>query len=376
VFVLYDHPLPVADSIKHVGVLLQGNLNSMDRTIQASTRLRSCVYTMCRRGLTSKFVNPLTCLKVIKTVYLPKMLYGCELWNSLTRTENLILERSYRHVIKTIQNLHRRTRTDVVLGLLGLLPLEAEIDTRKLCFVGGLLCMNRQYLPHKVCVTRLLSIIYQHSSQERGFIPDILRLLDKYNLRPHVKTFIASGTFSPKPKWKKLVRKSVFDYHRLAWRERIDADYSLRTFSKIHPSLTVHPAWYVAKENPAYRASANFLVKCCAVIRDMPDVNTLCERCGNMYSDPITHAMARCDYLQDSREEMWLELINVGPIEFSAYLHSLSSEDFTICVLSCRPYFTLETADTKLFAEIAVRYTHRLCKELYGRRDITTVAQT
>ena len=77
-------------------------------------------------------LNPLTCIKIYNSVVLPKALYGCESWSQLSVSNILHLERAQRFCIKYIQGFGIRTRTDVALGLLGVLPLESEVDFKKL----------------------------------------------------------------------------------------------------------------------------------------------------------------------------------------------------------------------------------------------------
>ena len=72
---------------------------------------------------------------------LPKALYGCETWFSLTTNNILLLERAYRFCVKYMQVLSTRTRTDAALSLLGMFSIESEIDLRKLTLFGQF-CRN------------------------------------------------------------------------------------------------------------------------------------------------------------------------------------------------------------------------------------------
>ena len=46
------------------------------------------------------------------------------------------LERSHRFCIKGMQSLGMQTRTDTTLSLMGIFPLETEIDFRKFTLFG------------------------------------------------------------------------------------------------------------------------------------------------------------------------------------------------------------------------------------------------
>ena len=85
--------------------------------------------------------KPLTCIKLYRSVVLPKALYGCESWSNLSDSSTTQLERAHRFCIKFMQGFGIRTRTDIAIGLLGVLSLESEIDFKKLSMLGQL-CPN------------------------------------------------------------------------------------------------------------------------------------------------------------------------------------------------------------------------------------------
>ena len=66
--------------------------------------------------------------KIIRQVCYPKALYGGEILGKLTKTETLMLERTHHYVCKFIQGLHRRTRTDMCLSLIGWFNLNSFIN--------------------------------------------------------------------------------------------------------------------------------------------------------------------------------------------------------------------------------------------------------
>lgn len=52
----------------------------------------------------------------------------------VSQTDILLLERSHRLCLKTIQEIDRKTRTRVALGLIGSSDLKYEIEKRKATF--------------------------------------------------------------------------------------------------------------------------------------------------------------------------------------------------------------------------------------------------
>ena len=83
-------------------------------------------------------LHTLSCQKIYKCIVLPNALYGCENWSHISEEKMLTLERAHRYCIKYMQGLHRWTRTDIALSLIGIHTIESEIDFRKLILFGQL----------------------------------------------------------------------------------------------------------------------------------------------------------------------------------------------------------------------------------------------
>ena len=99
---------------------------------------------------------------------------------SLTDRDSLTLERSHRLCLKQVQGLHIRSRTKIVLGLLGAFPIEAELDKRKLTFLGQLCRLESDCASKSIFLLRVCS--YQYDLTQLGFIADVVKLLHKYDL--------------------------------------------------------------------------------------------------------------------------------------------------------------------------------------------------
>ena len=61
-------------------------------------------------------------------------------------------------------------------SLLKVLPIDSEIDARKLLFLGRLCRMNCETLPKQIFLARLFSYLEKLSNAQYGFIPDALQL--------------------------------------------------------------------------------------------------------------------------------------------------------------------------------------------------------
>jgi hypothetical protein len=94
----------------------------------------------------------------------------------------------------------------MVTGMLGLTSLEAYIDLKKLLFLGTLCNLKPSEMISKVFITRLMHAKTKVTISSLGFIPDVLKLLDKYKLTNYIRQFIESVLFPAKVKWKKCVK--------------------------------------------------------------------------------------------------------------------------------------------------------------------------
>ena len=119
-----------------------------------------------------------------------------------------MLEMAHRFCVKYLQSLPKRTNTDLALSLINLQNIEHEIDYRKLMFLRQLCCLPLDYTAKEIFLYRLVNFNGRVSSQ-RGFIPDIHRILGKYSLTHVLHTFAEIGTFISKTSWKRLVGDKI-----------------------------------------------------------------------------------------------------------------------------------------------------------------------
>ena len=113
-------------------------------------------------------------------------------------------------------------------------------------------------------------------------------------------------------------------------------------FKLIHPVIKVHRTWAVAKLFPELRVTAKYVIGLCAIVR-IEDEKLLCDKCGMFYFNIIEHILFSCDFIVELREDLWRDIININPIDFSVYMDSLTSLKFTAELLSCDTKYELES---------------------------------
>ena len=73
--------IPCDDNYTHLGVVINRKCRLSDRIAASCTKGRKSYFALSDLG--SPYLNPLTTSHLYKTVVLPSVLYGCELWNGI-----------------------------------------------------------------------------------------------------------------------------------------------------------------------------------------------------------------------------------------------------------------------------------------------------
>jgi hypothetical protein len=96
------------------------------------------------------------------------------------------------------------TRTEAALGSIGFWEMEANIDKAKVIYFGRLCMLGPETTTKQVFINRLFSLRYRQGEERvTGFIPDMMRLLQKYNLQEFLETYINDQYFPRKAEWRK-----------------------------------------------------------------------------------------------------------------------------------------------------------------------------
>ena len=143
------------------------------------------------------------------------------------------LEVAYHMCLKHIQSLPHLTRSDMVTGLLGFTCIETFID-----FFGTLCSLEPRELSNKLLHLRLYQFKHSVTATAYGFIPDINRVLTKYELISFRDDYLNSGLFPPKYLWKRISRQRVLSLEEQCWSERLSICSDFTRFSEIHSILT------------------------------------------------------------------------------------------------------------------------------------------
>ena len=186
-------------------------------------------------GVRPRALNPLTSASLYKKIVIPTALYGSELWNNLSKTDIIKVDRLQHYIVKRIQGFKTRTRSDMCESMLGLRKLSTEIDKRKLMFLHKILDLPNDSVCQQLFFRRYFTYLDNNQSIKLGFIPDICALLTKYNIEHLLNNAIAlPGQLMSKQTWKNTIHKAVNDCETALWKTRLDEDSDFTLFRTLH----------------------------------------------------------------------------------------------------------------------------------------------
>ena len=310
------------NSVKHVGVILNNTGSLKDCVDNACSKGRGAYMSLCGAGVRPNGLNPLTSTKLYKTIVLPRCLYGCELWSHLTAENLLQIEKMQRVCCKLSQDLATRVRSDMVSSLLGLLPIDAYVDRAKLLFLQGLCTMPGHYVSKKIFLIKLQMKKVNEQLIQRGYIHDILSILDKYNLTRYIVEYIEYGYFPMKTTWKGIVDNHIMAYQNDQYQRRTKISEDFHLFTEVMPELSPSIIWKAASDIPRSLHKFHFIIL--ALVSSGTDDHILCEYCGSMCKRLCQHLALACPETILQRDSFWEFIINWFSIEF---VHALLMSD-------------------------------------------------
>lgn len=186
--------LPVAEEYTHLGIALNSKFRSTERTSNACRKGKNSYFAL--NGVCDKSTHPCVLLKLFKSIVLPTVLYGCEMWTSLKSNDIAALNRFQHFIVKRILDLKTSTRSDMCQSILGLHTITSSIETKKLYFLQKLCSLDDNFLTKKIFLVRLFTYFIDNERNHHGFIPDIMNILYKYSLNSYMLDFLREVFFS------------------------------------------------------------------------------------------------------------------------------------------------------------------------------------
>ena len=345
---------------KHLGVILDKYMSLSENVNESCSKLKTTLFSLVNSGVNDSGFNPITSFHLYRSIVLPKGLYGAELWNCLSPSQEETLERAHRFCIKLIQGLPKQTRSVIALGLIGSNPIISEIDRKKIIFLGQLCRLPPGAIHKQLFNHRLFSVLHA-SGVQYGFIPDILRILDKYSLSYVLDEYIQSGQFMSKFSWNRLVKTKINMNVENQWCEKISNDASLQPFLQIHRKYEPCVFWTFCKKNYKYKKYCQATVKMLSLLFFHSQSTLYCKTCGQNYNcSPSEHLILYCNKNENIRMKLWETLIVRFGNTFYRWFISLSPFDQIVALLSTFDGVIVDEKDNQILMRVIIFTLYRM----------------
>ena len=239
-------------------------------------------------------------MKIYTTCVLPRALFACELWNDVTPSNMLLLERTHRLCLKSAQCLPKSTRSDMATSLLGTFSIESYMNEKKLLFLGTLCNMKSSDITNIIFVKRMFQFYNADTENNYGFFKDVNAILQTYELSNFLDKYRSTGHFPTYSQWKRVVREHVRRKEHTEWCARTSSDDFFR-FRSVHHSPVTANIWRVAKLRPDSLPLMQHLARTlCAPA----STDHTCEKCSSVSVNRLFHLVFECQ--QNNIEHKWL----------------------------------------------------------------------
>ena len=151
-----------------------------------------------------------------------------------------------------------------------------------------------------------------YADRQSGFIPDNIRLLEKYQLKHIVYDFIENSTFPSKYHWKRLIKSKIHENVVLAWNNRtLLPDFS--RFRSLQPEYGPHWIWNSSKANCKLLSPCTSVLQMISNLAEFHYGNNICRHCDINHNSIVGHCIRDCRFLN-----LWQNIldINFAPYEF------------------------------------------------------------
>ena len=198
-------------------------------------------------------------------------------------------------------------------------------------------------LPRQVFDMCMNLFAIREYKNQTGFIPDVWKILTKYDLQGYIHRYLETSTFPSKHTWKTLCESKIRSFYEKAWHERVENDADFARFIIIQPELKLSNIWTVAADKSS--AHATFLVARLITVLPQVDEFTQCSLCSRLTRDINKHVTA-CTGFSQEREHFLLYVKDHVDTEISHFLRQTDHESLYCSMLGARLRFNLEFDDT------------------------------
>jgi len=346
-------------SATHLGILQESNLKVHDRITERLQKARNAFFAMVGQGIHHNGVNPIVSASLYSKIILPIALYGSELWNTMSTTDDTRVNQFQHYVCKKIQGFPIRTRSDMAESMLGLNRITSAIETRKLMFLHKILSLPANCITKEIFLRKYNMFVIDKSTVLTGFIPDICCIIAKYKLHYMLNNYIANQTILPtKRTWKRIVNSVVKTRESKLWSERLAKDSDFILFQVLQPAIMPAIVYNVCRKS-SMRNTMNLIAKLWC--RPVTLENSMCDICNLVYQDELVHIIGECPNTDQLRSDF---IIKLSHCVSSTQANELAAQDSFTWALSLLGAPILDSDTNTDLLRLSFKYIHQ-CLQLH-----------
>ena len=230
-YYLNGEVVPIVSTYKYLGIVFNNTWSWTDQSEYVLSRATKAVDNVEFRFWKNRSVDIESKVIAWKSVFRPAIEYGSEVWWPL-KADLERLEILQRKVCKWILGCCRTTTSEVVLGDLGLYPLESRFTRARLAWAGTLQCIGEDRIVgmcNNLNITKYKNkktwAIMVDDSLKRLGLQEEFESLHMINVAEENKKQIAS--------WKLLVKSKLMEYDNDEWAKGLSVKKKAFMYTKI-----------------------------------------------------------------------------------------------------------------------------------------------
>ena len=169
---------------------------------------------------------------------------------ALNASQLIKLERCQQWFLKNIFYVPVFAPCSLLLKLSALNSTEAEIDLKKLMFLGRLITEPKMAPAVRSLFSSRLDSFFDANITSRGVLATICDSLHKYNLFHYLELWFRESTFPTYSNWKTIVKTKILEKEANDWFRFCSDHPSMRVAQTCLESISPYQFWSIADHYP------------------------------------------------------------------------------------------------------------------------------